>query len=359
MSFAGHTGRTHEHCCGFPQGQWAAIEEFAATCDALPVNATQPGEPAEAGAECANGTSASDGTADTPRQHEAVTSLPAASRLDAVADGSSAAGAAPVSSHEAQAAAVVEHRSEVVHLPAAADGSGTGSGAVSTASWPASPVVGDKSASSCAAGISGAARAAGAATPCAAPSETDAARDPHSAPQQNPHAVTAGPDHGSAEAEALPLQLLRLAVQPSDATAHPNVAGTCRLLPSEADMAGSGCLPAARERQQAADEFSARQQAATQASDAAAAGQRSHAAAASEMVSGAGQRAAGGGDAEDMGSSWESDVHAGTGRSPISELLYRVRATRRYHARIASRSPTRACQTLIVRGGLISHAATV
>ena len=247
-----------------------------------------------------------------PRQHEAVTRLPAAARLDSMDNLSSAASAAPLSVREVQAAAVTEHRSEILSLPAAADGSGMGSGPASSASWPASHAAGDNSASSCAVGISGAARAA---SPGATPAETDASRGLHSTLQLDFDAVTAGPDHGRAQADSLPLRLQQMAVQPSDAAAHTRDARSSGLVPAAADLMESGRQPAAREQQQAASESSARQQGGFEAGDPAAAGQRSNTPTALELVSGAGHRTAGGGDAEDMGSSWESDVHAGAGCS--------------------------------------------
>jgi len=352
----GVSGTSHEHCCGFPQGQWAAIEEFAATCDAVPATTPQINAPAVAAADRVSGTSASDGTDDAPRQHEAVTGLPAASRPDAVDDRSSAANTMPGSSHEAQAAAVAEHHAKNLQLPALADGSGVGSGPASVASWPAAQVAGDVSASSYAVGITGAARSA---TPGAASSETTASRDQHSAPQQEFDAVTARPDHGHAEADSLPLRFQRMEVQPSDAMAHTRDARSSGLVPAAADLPESKWQPAAREQQQAVGESSARQQAGSEARDAAAAWQRSEAAAALEEMSGAGDRAAAGGDAGDMGSSWESDVHAGADAHSVCELDKITRATQLHHACSVSSSRTCAAQASIALGFLLRYSAAL
>ena len=272
------------------------------------MSATQPDAPSAITAADfadASGTaqSASEGTGVAAEQHEAATDQPAASPPDAGIDRSSAISAAL--GHEAQAAPRVEHCSQVLLLPAAGDGSGMGSGPASAASWPASQAANDVNALSYA-GIMGSARQA---TPGAASDDAGVPQDPDSTPQQDGDAVTTGPDHGRAQAESLSLRIQRLAMQPSDVTA-----GSSGLLAAAADAAGSGYQPATREQHQAVSEVSAREPDAVQASDAAAAEQRSDAAA--EAVSAslpAGHRPALGGDAEDMGSSWESDMHAGAG----------------------------------------------
>ena len=252
---------------------------------------------------------ATEATGDAAQQREAVTGPPAAQRANPADDRSSAASAAKGSLHEVQAAAVAEHSLEVLQLPASADCADMGSGPASTASWPASHAAGNKFASvrveTC-----GAARAA---TPGASSSDAGSADDPQSASQQDMDASTAGPCRGRAEHGTVPMRPEQMAGQTSVVSADADDAEKCALLPAAADVAAASRQPAAREQRPAISESSVRHLDAVEVGGATPAEQRSSVAMAPEDVAGVRHSTAFVGDACDMGSSWESDVHAGAG----------------------------------------------